>query len=268
MKVYIEVDMEGISGIMTEDQILPERKSRDYAEACHWMTEDVNAAVEGALEVGATGILVNDGHHTGFNLLLDKLHPKAHCLQGVSRPRHEPAGLDESFAAVFLLGFHAMAGTQGAVLDHSYWFSGVQNIFMNGQRVGELAVESALAGRLGVPVVLVTGDLALTREATDFLGQEIEVVAIKEGMSRFCATCLSLEESRRLIREGASRALRKIGSMKPFVIRPPVEFRVEYSTSNICDGKERLSGLPGIRRVDARTMVYEVDDLRTFKALL
>lgn len=268
MKIYMEVDMEGISGVMTEDQIFPERKSKDFTDACLLMTGDINAAVEGAVAAGATEIVVNDGHHTGFNVLLERLHPKARCLQGVSRPRHEPAGLDESFDAAFLVGFHAMAGTQGAVLDHSYWFTGVQNIFLNGRRIGELGVESALAGRLGVPVVLVTGDRALTREAADFLGQEVEVVAVKEGLSRFTATCLSLDESRRLITEEASRAVRKAHQIRPFVVQPPLTFRVEYSTSNICDGKERLGGLPGIKRLDARTMEYEVDDLRTFKALL
>lgn len=268
MRVYIEVDMEGISGVMTDDQVFKDRRSPEYEVARRLMTEDVNAAVEGAIAAGADEVLVNDGHNTGFNLIIEMLHPNARCLQGTVRPRHEPAGLDETFDAAFLVGFHAMAGTQSAVLDHSYSFSKVQNIFLNGRRVGELAIESALAGTLGVPVVLVTGDLALTREATDFLGAGVEVVPVKEGISRFCAACLPLEESRRLIREAAGRALGKMGSIKPYVLQPPFEFRVEYTSSGICDTAERICGLPGITRLDARTMAYTVDDLRTFKALL
>jgi len=242
MKVYIFTDMEGISGIVTH--AIWDRSSEAYKIGRVLLTREVNAAIEGAIEGGATRIVVNDGHDGHNNIIVEELHPEAEYEAG-------DLSLDETFDAVFLIGFHAMAGTKGAFLDHTQgpkWY----NYYLNGIRVGEIGQCAAIAGYYEVPVVLVTGDAAAVREAKELLGNEIETVIVKYALSRFYARSIHPKRARELIRRAAKRALAKTHLIKPFKLKTPIEVKVEWTTTDVADELERH---PGVKRVDARTII-------------
>lgn len=256
MKVYVLADMEGASYVVREQQTEP--GSREYEEACLLLTRDVNAAVEGALEGGASEVLVNDLHgaRNGFNLVPEELHEEAKYVTGGPRPCRM-AGLDRSFSLVFMIGYHALAGTESAVLDHTMATRVIVNAYINEKQVGEIGIDAAILGYFEVPVGLVSGCRTAAQEAKTLLGR-VETVVVKEGFSRNFAACLPPARSRKLIRETAEKAVRNAEDFKPFRINPPVTLKIKYSHSNYADIQFRT---PSIERLDARTIVIRGDDL-------
>lgn len=262
MKVFISADMEGISGVAYKG-ILSE-ESREHERARKLMTGDVNAAIEGALEAGADEILVNDSHGWMQNLIPDELNEKALLIRGSPKPLSMMEGIDRTFDAVFFIGYHSKRGTRLGFLEHSFSSSTVSEIRVNGESFGEIGINSALAGSFGVPVVLVTGDRAATEEALSLL-KAVEVVAVKEAVSRVAAKGLHPKAAGRLIRESAIKALKEISRFKPFVIRPPVKVEVQFLNAEMADAAEID---PGVERVDGRTASFTAEDFLTgFRAI-
>ena len=208
MRVYISVDMEGVAGVVHEDQTDPTepRHAGEYNRMRRLMTSEANAAIEGAVEAGATRILVNDSHWLMRNLLAEELHPSAELLSGGPKLRSMVEGVELGFDAAIFVGYHAMAGTRHAIIDHTYTGT-VHEARLNGRPVGELGINAALAGSYGVPVAMVSGDQALAAEAKALLGDAVETVVVKHAVGRFAARSVSPAESCRRIREGAAAAL-------------------------------------------------------------
>jgi D-aminopeptidase len=110
MKVYIIFDMEGCSGIVDWRKVTLSDPASSVARRL--ATLDLNAVVQGAIVGGATEIVAWDGH-SNFpgSLDLELLDPACHLITNAAA--WGPVGLDASFAAVFLCGLHAMAGSYG-----------------------------------------------------------------------------------------------------------------------------------------------------------
>ena len=267
MRVYISIDMEGIAGVVHEDQTNPidPRVAGEYARFRRVMTAEANAAVEGALEAGATKVVVNDSHWEMRNLLAEELHPVAELIAGSTKPRSMMEGIDQGFDAAFCLGYHAMAGTPNAILDHTYT-DRIHAVRLNGRAVGELGLNAALAGRFGVGVALVSGDAALAAEATALLGGEVGVVVVKEAVARHGARCLSPERVCQLLRQGAAAAIKV--PPRPWQVLSPATVEVEFGSTHHADMAELV---PGAVRVDGRTLTYAHDDyaeaFRGFRAM-
>ncbi|MFO7900576.1 MAG: M55 family metallopeptidase [Planctomycetota bacterium] len=252
LKVYISVDFEGAACVVGEaGKTLG--ASGQYEEARRIVTGEANAAVEGCLDAGATDILVNDAHDGGSCMIHDQMHPRARVLLGTPRPRRF-LGLDDSFAGVMLLAYHPMAGVTNGVLSHSYSSVGIQHMWLNGRRIGEIGFDAACAGRLGVPAVLVSSCAEGCREAAEFLG-DVETVITKWGISRNAAISLSVAEARDRIRAGARRACERVGEFEPFTVDPPLELKTEYKLESAVDGKR------GGERVGPRTFVRRSDNI-------
>ena len=256
MKVYIITDMEGVAGVVIEEQTFS--SGRLYNEARLLLTKEVNAAVEGAIEGGADEVIVNDGHNGGFNLILDELHEEAKVVHGAPRTM-SLAGLDETVDVVCLVGYHAMAGTPRAVLDHTMSSLTIHNIYLNGVKIGEIGLMAAIAGYYDVPVGLVTGCAKACEEARNLLGN-IEVVITKWGFGRCYAMSLSPKRSRKLIREASKRTVERTlrKEFKPYKVESPVEVKIEYNQTKYADSWE---GKDGILRLDSRTVACRGDDL-------
>lgn len=251
MRVYISADMEGISGVVHAAQTEP--GAREYDRACALMVGDVNAAVEGAFEGGASYVLVNDSHWNMRNLHIEDLHPRAELISGSPKPFSMVQGLDQGFDRAMCVGYHGMAGSTPATIDHTYTEDSIYRVTMNGVVVGELGINALFAGHFGVPVALVTGDQTICAEARALLG-EVTTVQVKEALSRSAARCLPLEESRRLIREGARAAT----AIRPAPLRPasPVTMLVEFMKSSQAD----MAALtPSAERVGARAVQFTHD---------
>jgi D-amino peptidase len=256
MRVYISVDMEGVAGVVHEDQTDPTepRHAEEYNRMRRLMTSEANAAVEGALAAGATRILVNDSHWLMRNLLAEELHPAAELLSGGPKLRSMVEGIELGFDAALFVGYHAMAGTRHAVIDHTYTGI-VHQARLNGRPVGELAINAALAGSYGVPVAMVSGDQALASEAKALLGDGIETVVVKHGVGRFAARSVAPSESCRRIREGVAACLRR--THVPFTLDAPIRLEVEFALAHMADMAELL---PGSVRTGGRTLEYVHDD--------
>lgn len=255
MKIYIITDMEGISGICNEAQV--KRDAPEYASGQRLLAEDVNAAIAGAFDGGATEVLVSDGHGSGFNLPLEQMDARAAYERPNGGLDFMP-GLDASFDGLFCVGYHAMAGTLNGFLDHTQSSASWFNYSVNGRLTGELGQCGLWAGSYGVPVLLVTGDRAACDEAHEFFG-DIQTVAVKQGIGRQHARCTHPEAARKSIRAAASRALSLIGNAKPYTVGTPLTLRLEYYRSDMADA---VALRPGTRRIDARTVERVVDDPR------
>jgi D-amino peptidase len=267
LKVFISVDMEGISGIVHGDQTTP--GTAEYAAGRKWMAQDVNAAVEGALEAGATEVVVNDSHGSMRNIDPDDLNPRAILISGSPKPLSMMQGIDASFSACFLIGYHAKAGTEDAILDHTISGSVVRAVRINGAELPELGLNAAIAGYYGVPVVLVSGDTAVCRQAGEVLGKDVVTVAVKEAYGRLAAKLVPMGEARRMIKAGVKDALGKLGRVKPFKIASPYTFELGYHVSAQADMAAMLTE---VKRVDARTVAFTADDFilgfRKLRALI
>ncbi|RJS84755.1 aminopeptidase [Candidatus Bathyarchaeota archaeon] len=256
LKIYILTDLEGVAGIVLPVQTT--KGTREYEEARHLLTAEVNAAVEGILSADPEAeIYVNDGHDGGFNLVLDEVHEEAKIVHGSSRP-FSLGGLDETFSGVFLVGYHSMAGSEKGVLSHTMSSRSIYRVLFNGAEIGEIGIESLLAGYYGVPVALVTGDKTATDEAKNLLGK-VETVTVKWGLGRTFAISLSPRKARRLIKEGAIRAIKSLREYKPLRPPPPYEIVVEYLLAESVDVRARLKG---VEKVNDRTIKVVSNDLK------
>jgi len=250
MKVYILTDLEGVGGVALDSQT--DGSTGLYQEARRLLTQEVNAAIEGAFAGGATEILVRDGHgaNGGYNFVFEELHDGALYMMGSPTDSYLDE-LDGSFDAVFQIGAHAMAGTMHAVLEHTQSSYAWEEMRVNGRPMSEMGFCAAIAGQEGVPCVFVSGDQAVCEEALALLGPEIELAVTKTGLSRNCAIMKPPKVVRRLIRERAQAAMGKIGKVKPLEVGKPVEIVLRVKHVQLADGHKHA----GKRRLDSRTIV-------------
>jgi len=255
MKVYISVDMEGVGGVTGKYQVWREG-AQAVPETRQIVTQEVNAAVEGCLEAGATTIYVNE-NHSGRDLILSELHPAAEPIVGKPKPLMTLEELDESFTAVFLIGMHAMAGVDCAVLNHT-WTQGVYQARVNGVAIGETGLNALMAGHFGVPLTLVAGDDKTVAEAKALLG-DVEGVVVKYGLNRYAARCVHPDKVQKEMFEAARRALTERSRFRPFVLEPPLTMEIDW--------KEAYYALftaliPDTTRESALTVSFTADDFR------
>jgi len=262
LKVFISVDMEGISGIVHGNQT--SRDQPEYEKGRALMVGDVNAAIEGVLALGKAEIVVSDGHGSMMNLKPDELNENAVLVRGSPKPLTQMAGIDRGFDAALFVGYHSKRGTMRGTLDHTISGRIIDSITINGLEVGETAINAAIAGYHGVPLISVSGDLAVTREAKEII-TNIETVAVKEAVSRTAAKCLHPKKARELIRKGVTEALKKRSSIEPFKFESPIEVKVKYVNSIMADAVEFM---PSAERIDGRTVRFMLDDyLKAFCAI-
>ena len=261
MKLFIATDLEGISGLSSEDQTF--LAGKEYELARKYMAEDINAAVEGALLADKNiKILVNDGHGRGYNMFIQDLHPAVELFSGDNR-QFGLDGLDSSFDIMFLVGYHAQSGSEG-LLNHTMSSRTISRVWVNKKEVGEIELSAAIGGDFGVPVGLLTGDTIAVKEVKKLLGN-IETVAVKEPVARQSAKLVPVAKAHQLIRDAAKRAIDRIKEFKPFIIKAPVELKIEYI---LTQHAEPQTLIPGVIRLDARTLLYRgknmVDAFRLF----
>ncbi|HYM50254.1 MAG TPA: M55 family metallopeptidase [Candidatus Limnocylindrales bacterium] len=254
MKVFVSVDMEGVSGVTDPEDVLP--NGAEYQTCRRYMTGDANAAVAGAFDAGAEAVLVNDSHWIMRNLLVHDLDRRARVIKGFHKPLCMLQGLDASYGAAVFVGYHSCAGTEGGVLNHTMLGKEVQNIFLNGEPTGETRLNAGLAGHFGVPVALVAGDVAVGEEAKRVL-PGVATVAVKDGIDKFSAVLKHPEVAQAEIREATAAALRSVSSRKPYVVKPPIRIGVEWNSTTIA---QTCGLVPGVRVTGPRTTEYVTDD--------
>lgn len=265
MKVYISVDIEGISNVVNGEQGDP--GNLEYERARRVMTLEANAAIQGARAGGASHVLVNDSHGSMRNLILNDLDAFAEVISGSPKPFSMVEGLDSSYDVAFFVGYHARAGTADAVLAHTFSGRHVAHVELNGTPVGEIGLNAAFAGLHGVPVGLVTGDQAATAEAKALLGEKLHTVTVKTSLGFQAARCLHPEETQSLIRQAAEHAITT--RVAPLLLEAPVVLRLVLKSPLMAD---YACLIPGTRRLDGYTIEYAHDDYQTiyrvFRAMI
>lgn len=261
MNVFVSADMEGVTGLTTPEDVVS--GERAYDRGIDLLHDDVNAAIEGAFDGGASEVLVNDSHSGMRNLDRSRLDDRATLIRGNTKPRSMMQGLAPEHDVAFFVGYHAKAGTPGGVLNHTFFGHELIRLVVNSREVGELGWNAGLAAHMGVPVGLVTGDDKTADEAIDELGGSVETAVVKRAIDRFSAECLSPENAQTTIREASSRALHTVerNPDQPLLESSalsdsPVTIEVEWSATNHA---HRADGIPGVERTDGRTTSVSAD---------
>jgi D-amino peptidase len=267
MRVYISVDMEGIGGISDGGPTQP--TDPRYPQAVPLMVGEANAAIEGALEGGATDILVNDSHAGMDNLTPTDLHPTARLLQG-QKPWSMVAGAQPapdgrpSFDVALFVGYHARAGHPLGTIAHTYSGAPVETR-LAGRPTGEYGLNAMLLGAWGIPVGMVSGDDALADEVADWLPWT-ERVVVKHATGTTSALSVHPTVACDRIRAGAARAVAGAAGLRPLVLEPPIIIEVDYARGSVAD---HAAMLPGAERIGDRGVRYTAaDPVDAYRAFL
>lgn len=242
--VYVSVDIEGISGVVHGDMMMPD--AREYDRGRRLMTQDANAAIEGLVASGVEYILVNDGHGPMRNLLVEEIHPAAHLLSGTGNAKEycQLEGADDRpFAAAIFIGYHAMANTPKAIHPHTIAGGVVGELRVNGTPHGETGLNAAVLASLGIPTVMLSGDTTTVAEAARFLGPDVELVAVKEARGGSAAICRPLQAARADITAAVQRAMANLGKVNAYRPSEPFEIDVDLQTMAQCARASRIAGV-------------------------
>lgn len=250
LKVYISVDMEGITGVASADQLGP--ASFEYQKAREWMTNEVNAAIQGAREAGATEFVISDSHGNGQSLLIDKLPIEVPLMivRSFPRPLGMMEGIDSTFGAVIFIGYHAATTSMTGVRAHTMSSALLTKISLNGTPQSEAGINAAIAAHFGVPVVMITGDDAIVEETKQRLGN-LEGVIVKHAIGFHSVSTMVPEKAAALIRTHAKIAVGRRAEMKPYAMSKPVTVEVSFKNYRPV---ELLGYLSNVQRVDAHTV--------------
>lgn len=251
MNLYIITDSEGISGVFSKEQVLS--TGANFSEGRALLTADVNACVDAAKAAGADRIYVRDGHGGSNMVIQERLSANAdYYICGMTRDNLYP-GIEDC-DAVILLGYHAMAGVPGAVLEHTYMSAVVQNYWLDGVKIGEIGMNAVGVGRYGKPVIMVSGDDKACAEAGDFLPWAVQC-QVKKGITWGGAMLMPVARAHERIAECTRRAIAdfEAGAMRVCEHKHPFTLRVELVERGIMP---TAAGKPYLKIIDGRT--YEI----------
>ena len=255
MKIYISADMEGITGVVTSEQLGP--AGFEYARFREFMTQEVNAAIEAARAAGATEIVVSDSHGNGQNLLLEKLPKDIVLIRSWPRPLMMMQGIDETFAGVIFIGYHTATTNSAGVRAHTISSARLADVRLKGVSVSEAGLNAAIAGHFNVPVIMVSGDDAVVKETQALLGN-VEGAVVKWASGFHSAKTLMPEAGQELIREKVKNAMARIKDFKPYKLAAPVPLEVRFKNYR---PSEVLSYLSVVERVDAHSIRFVGKDM-------
>ena len=247
--VFMITDAEGVAGVCRQEQTDPKD-----SEMRQLLTGEINAAVAGFFDGGATDVFVWDGHDGSATLSALSIDSRAHLIMG-GLP--STMLMERHFSAVAFVGQHARANTPGGVMAHSYSSLGIQNLIMNGKPVGEIETRTALAGWFNTPVIFLSGDKA-AGEQLHAIDPAAETAVVKEGIDNYACISLSAEAARRLVRERAAAAMAKLDKIQPYQVKGPVTIEIEYTSRNALTPDVALKA--GAEIIDARTIRFHGKD--------
>lgn len=255
LKVHISVDMEGVVGVVTGDQLGP--AGFEYAKFREFMTNEALAAVRAAKDAGATDIIVADAHGNGENLLIDQFPLGVRIVRSWPRPLGMVAGIDPTFDAALFIGYHASTNNPRGVRAHTFSSATLTRVALNGVAVTEGAFNAAIAGHYGVPVIMMSGDDAAVDEVRRLVG-DIEGAVTKEQLGFHSALTLTPQASYDVIYQKAKSAFARRAELKPYVVKTPVTLDVSFKHYTAA---ELLAYLPGVERTDSRSIRFIARDM-------
>jgi D-amino peptidase len=262
LKIYISVDMEGVAGVVSGDQLNP--PGFEYERFRGFMTDEALAAVRAAVDAGATEVVVSDSHGNGENLLVERFPKDVRLVRSFPRHGAMMAGLDASFAAAVFIGYHASTTNSTGVRAHTISSAHFTRVALNGVAVTEAEFNAAYAGDLGVPVVFVSGDDAAIQEIKGRLGP-LDSVVTKTSLGFHAAETLTPGAACDAIYEGVRAAIGHRGQRKPFEITHPITVELSFKNYLVA---EVLTYLHAIQRVDAHSVRFVGQDMKEVSDLV
>ena len=255
LKVFISVDMEGIAGVVTSEQLGP--AGFEYARAREFMTAEALAAIAGARDAGATQIVVADSHGNGQNLLIDKFPPDVTIIRSWPRPLMMVQGIDSTFDAAVFVGYHASTTNPAGVRAHTISSANLAAVELNGVAMPEAGINAAIAGYFGVPVVAISGDNVAVSEAQALIGA-MEGAVVKQAISFHSAATMTPEAAQQLVRQKVKAGVQRRSSIRPYVLRAPVRLDITFKNYT---PSEMLSYLPMVQRTTSHAIRFNGRDI-------
>ncbi|HUQ83650.1 MAG TPA: M55 family metallopeptidase [Gemmatimonadaceae bacterium] len=255
LKVYISVDMEGIAGVVSGDQLGP--TGFEYGRAREFMTAEALAAITAAREAGATEIVVSDSHGNGESLLIDQFPDDVRIVRSWPRPLMMMEGIDSTFSAAIFIGYHASTTSAAGVRAHTISSANYASVSLNGVAMPEAGINAAIAGRFGVPVVFISGDDVAVDETRRLLG-DVEGAVVKRAISFHSAATMTPKASQALIRDRVKAALARRSAFKPYVVRPPITLDLVFKNYRPA---EILAYLPIVQRTTSHGIRFIGKDI-------
>lgn len=255
MKIYISVDMEGVVGTVTGDQLSP--AGFEYQRFREFMTQETNAAIEAAFAGGATEVMISDSHGNAENLLIEKLPKNVLLVRGFPRPLEMMEGIDETFDGVIFIGYHAGTANPEGVRAHTFSSARLADVMLNNVSMSEGSFNAAVAGHFNVPVIMASGDDAAVKEITEAVGN-IEGAVVKWNYGFHSAKTMMPEAAYDLIREKVKAAMGRIKDFKPYKVKTPVQLDVRFKNYR---PSELLSYLSIVERTDSHSIRFTGKDM-------
>lgn len=257
MKIFISADIEGISGVATGIQL---KKESEYQRFRKLMTQDVNAAIEGAFNGGATEVVVADGHGNMSNIFIEDLDERARLISGNNRVMCQLEGLDDTYDGIMFVGHHGReGGSERAVINHSLAGICVEQFRINDKIVGETELNAAVAGDFNVPPLLITGDDAYVQEVQETFPQ-IEAAVVKRGIDRFSAELLPPKKTQQLIKEKAQVAVEKAKATQPYKVEGPITVEIDFKATNQA---LMTTTIPSVELIGPKTIRFTAPNMIT-----
>lgn len=253
MKLFISADIEGTAGVVSWPET--EMSDKYYPYFADEMSEEVAAACRGAIAAGAKDILVKDAHDYARNINPAKLPELVKIMRGWTRsPESMMAGLNRSFDAAAMVGYHTACATNGNPLAHTMNLKN-EVVTLNGEIMSEFMMNAYTAAYFGVPVVFVSGDKMLC-ESAEKLIPAITAVPVSEGVGN-ASISLQPMAARKKIEEKMRQALS--GDVSKCLLTLPKHFEVsirfhEHSRAY------RGSFYPGAKADGMNSVSFEADD--------
>jgi D-amino peptidase len=255
MKVFISADMEGIAGVVSNEQLGP--AGFEYQRFREFMTAEVNAAIEGARAAGATEIVVADSHGNMQNLLIERLPSDVMVVRGPGRPHTMMHGLDSTFHAAVMIGYHSATTNLEGVRAHTFASARYTGLALNGVDLAESTFNAALAGHYGVPVVAISGDDAAVAELLAIVPGAAGAV-VKHAIGFHSATTRTPEAAQALIRDAVRAGVQRRNEIRPYTLSAPYRLDVHFKHYRAA---EILGYLPIVERTTAHSILYRADSV-------
>lgn len=262
LKIHISVDMEGVGGVVTGEQLGP--PGFEYGRFREFMTREALAAVEAAKAGGATEIVVADSHGNGQNLLIEQFPPDVRVIRSWPRRLGMVAGIGDEVDAAVFIGYHAGTNNPTGVRAHTFSSANLTRVALNGTNVTEGSWNAAIAGHFGVPVIMMSGDEAAIAEVQKAVGR-IEAAETKRSLGFHSALTLTPPAAASLIRERLAAALQRRGEFRPLKVQAPVV--VDVSFKNYMPA-EVLAYLPTFERTDSHSIRFRAKDMLEASAIM
>lgn len=257
LKIHISVDLEGIAGAVTGDQLGPD--GFEYQRFREFATAEAVAAVEAAFEAGATEVLVADSHGNGENLLIENFPENVKVIRSWPRKLGMVQGVEEGdFDGAIYIGYHSSTDYMTGVRAHTKSSASLTSVKLNGKVAGESYFNAAIAGEFGTPIIMISGDDAAVEEAQNAIGNGLEGAVVKWDYSFHSAKSLHPEAARKLIAEKTKAAIARIDEFKPLKLEGPITMDISFKNYRV---SEMLAYLPQFERIDSHTIRYVGPDM-------